>query len=126
MIFKGVKTSREGYKYENSFKRHVVAEYLQGRLSMAAVGQKYGLDRRRVQEWKEQYYSELVVAINTEAMTEQEQKEVEALKRQYEALKKALEHEQMRNYALESIIEIAEKDLKIDIRKKSGARQQDK
>jgi transposase len=115
---------RDGYKYENSFKRHVVAEYLQGDLSLAAIGRKYGLDRRQVHEWKTQYYGELVLSIKADSMTEQEQKDLEVLKAQYELLKRALEDEQMRTYALESLIDVAEQELKIDIRKKRGAKQQ--
>ena len=42
------------------------------------------------------------------------------------ALKKALEEEILKNKALNTMIDIAEQQLKIDIRKKSGARQSSK
>lgn len=42
------------------------------------------------------------------------------------ALKKALEEEILKNRALNTMIDIAEEQLKIDIRKKSGARQSSK
>jgi len=43
-----------------------------------------------------------------------------------EALKKALEEAQMKIKALNTLIDVAEDQLKIDIRKKSGARQSSK
>lgn len=38
-------------------------------------------------------------------------------------LEKELEHERLKNLALNTVIDIAEEDLKINIRKKSGAKQ---
>jgi transposase len=43
-----------------------------------------------------------------------------------EALKKALEEANMKNRALNTLIDIAEEQLKIEIRKKPGARQSSK
>jgi transposase len=42
------------------------------------------------------------------------------------ALRKALEEANMKNRALNTLIDVAEEQLKIDIRKKSGARQSSK
>lgn len=47
-------------------------------------------------------------------------------KTELEALQKALEEEILKNRALNTMIDIAEQQLKIDIRKKSGARQSPK
>ena len=47
-------------------------------------------------------------------------------KTELEALRKALEEEVLKNRALNTMIDIAEQQLKVDIRKKSGARQSSK
>ena len=56
-------------------------------------------------------------------MTEQEQKEMSILQKQVEELKKKLEYEQMRNFALETMADLAKTELGIDIRKNYGAKQ---
>jgi hypothetical protein len=56
-------------------------------------------------------------------MTVEEQKEVEALKQQIALLNKKLEYEQMKNFALEAMADLAKTELGIDIRKNSGAKQ---
>ena len=56
-------------------------------------------------------------------MTEQEKKELDALKKQNDALKKKLEYEQMKNFALETLVDLAKEELGIDLRKNSGAKQ---
>lgn len=56
-------------------------------------------------------------------MNEQEQKDMEALQKQLEALKKKLEYEQTKNFALETMIDLAKTELGIDLRKNSGAKQ---
>ena len=59
-------------------------------------------------------------------MTTEEQKVYDGLKAQNEALKKELEFAQMKAKAMEIMIDLAKTELGIDIRKNSGAKQQDK
>jgi hypothetical protein len=56
-------------------------------------------------------------------MTPEEKKELDLLKKQNEALKKKLEYEQMKNFALETMIDLAKEELGVDLRKNSGAKQ---
>ncbi len=56
-------------------------------------------------------------------MTEKERQKVEALQKRLTQSEKQLEHAQMKNIALETLIDIAEEKLKISIRKKPGAKQ---
>jgi hypothetical protein len=48
---------------------------------------------------------------------------VEVLQKQIAALQASLKHEQLRAEAMSTMIDIAEKEFKIEIRKKSGAKQ---
>ena len=56
-------------------------------------------------------------------MTEEEQKELEAIKKQMKALQKQLDYEKMRNFALETMIDLAKNKLGVDVRKNFGAKQ---
>ena len=56
-------------------------------------------------------------------MTEKERQKWSAAQKQIKELEKQLEHVQMKNISLETLIDIAEEQLKIDIRKKSGHKQ---
>ena len=53
----------------------------------------------------------------------QQQQSAEALQQKIAALEKQLEWEKLRTEALNTMIDIAEKDLNISIRKKPGAQQ---
>lgn len=56
-------------------------------------------------------------------MTDTERKELEALKKQNADLKKKLEYAELKATAYELMVDIAEKELGIDIKKKSGTKQ---
>ena len=56
-------------------------------------------------------------------MTEQEANDFKLLKMQNEALKKKLEDDQIKIFALETMIDLAKSELGIDLRKDSGAKQ---
>ena len=56
-------------------------------------------------------------------MTEKERQKLEILQKQVKALEKQLEDAQMKNVALETLIDVAEEELKIQIRKKAGPKQ---
>ena len=56
-------------------------------------------------------------------MTERERQKLEVLQKQVKALEKQLEDAQMKNAALETLIDVAEEKLKIQIRKKPGTKQ---
>ena len=56
-------------------------------------------------------------------MTDEEQKERTELQKQLEVLKEKLEYEQMKNFALETMIDLAKSELGVDLKKNSGAKQ---
>ena len=56
-------------------------------------------------------------------MTEQEKKEFENLKKQNEELRKKLEHANMKAFAFQTLIEVAEEQFNIEIQKKPGTKQ---
>jgi hypothetical protein len=74
-----------------------------------------------VQSWLARYKQDLIVTLPV--MTEKERMKLEALQKRIKELEKQLEHSQMKNIALETLIDVAEEQLKVPIRKKAGARQ---
>jgi transposase-like protein len=109
--------------YPATFKRNVARDYIQGDESRAQVAQRYGIAVHLVRNWAKHFSSELAVATSLITMNEEEQKELNALQKELAVLKKQLEHEQMRNFALETMIDLAKEKLNIDVRKNFGAKQ---
>jgi hypothetical protein len=112
-------------KYDISFMRKVAMEYLNGDLSLYQLEAQYNASRQSILRWSKQFSSELSVEKNETniLVTTQEQKEFGAIKKQNEELKKKLEYEQMKNFALETMVDLAKSELGIDLRKNSGAKQ---
>lgn len=91
---------------------------------MAQVAADNGLKKDRVKEWVRLYSSEIAATENlVPSMTEQEKQDFDSLRKRAEALEKKLQYEQMKNFALETMIDLAKEELGVDIRKNSGAKQ---
>ena len=111
-------------KYDISFRRKVAMEYAEGSLTMAQIAQQYGIKRHNVMDWIRKFSSGLAGKENViPIMTPEEHKELEAVKRQLSAVKQQLDYEQMKNFALETMIDLAKTELGVDVRKNSGAKQ---
>ena len=112
------------FQYDLSFMHLIVREYLRGDFSAAQVAQKHNLSAAQVKGWITRFSSDLSDELPTPIIvTEQEINDQEALKAQIEELNKKLAQAQMKISGLELMIDIAEEDLNVDIRKKSGTEQ---
>jgi hypothetical protein len=74
-----------------------------------------------IRDWRKKYSGDIIP--NSIEMTEQEKQKLTALQKQVKAMEKQLEDARMRNIALNTLIDVAEEKLKINIRKKPGAKQ---
>jgi transposase-like protein len=110
-------------KYDISFRRSVANAYRDGNDDKLEVAKRYGVTLNEVKQWVRQFSSELSEKKDDIPMTDQEQQDFEALQKQVKALQKQLEHEQLRNFALETMADLAKTELGIDIRKNFGAKQ---
>jgi len=115
--------------YTDDFKLKVVQEYLQTDQSSKSIMEKYNIRGKQcIWNWMRKfglsYPTEDQVKIANQ-MTKESSKTRQELELEQEIkfLKKDLENEQLRTRALNIMIDIAEKELKISIRKKSGAKQ---
>lgn len=96
-----------------------------GRMSEAEARDRFHLggvkSSRLFKRWRQLYSSDIPLSLPI--MSEQEKHELAALKKRNKELEKHLEDAKMKNIALETLIDIAEEQLRIPIRKKSGPKQ---
>jgi transposase-like protein len=117
-------------------KTQIIAEYLTQGSGFRKLAKKYGISRTTICKWvaihqgihnlppteKQKRYSRSSMNSSPKKSSSQEQS-VEELQQKIAALEKQLEWEKLRSEALDTMINIAEKDLNIPIRKKPGAQQ---
>jgi transposase-like protein len=117
------------FKYEYSFMRKVVQDYLGGQQSMREVAERYNLTFASVSGWVRRFGADIENENANEevalpAMPEEGKIEgFDELKKQNEELLKKLENANLKVSGLEIMIDIAEQQLGVDIRKKSGTKQ---
>ena len=98
----------------------IIAEYLTGNFSYRKIGIKHGIDFRLVHSWVMKYQGKK--RKHTPKPKEEKAEEV-PLSNEVKQLQQELRKAQLHNKLLNAIIDIAEEQLKIDIRKKSGTKQ---
>lgn len=121
--------------HNSEIKRDVVNEYLIGAGTCRELGKKYGVSYRSVSRWVRAYDSSIrEEALYAKAATLPGMHKEDEIKKQAAPdqaaeileLKKQLEAERLHNKLLTAMIDIAEEELKIPIRKKYGTRQSKK
>ena len=108
-------------KYETSFRRWLVAELDSGRMSMAEARDRFKFPShfpKTYKRWQLKYSDEIHLSLLT--MGAKERTNIKALEKRIKELEKQLELAQMQNVGLHTMIDIAENDYKLEIRKESG------
>lgn len=115
-------------QFADEFKMKVVEEYLQTDQSQTELMQKYNIRGSScITNWMRKFDLQAPSKLQIELQrTMAKQKERTPYEQELEAkvkkLEEQLEYEQFRTLALNTMIDIAERDLKISIRKKAGAK----
>ena len=121
----GFQQEKEDYsKFEPSFRRWLVSELDSGRMSIAEAREVFKLPRRfdmTYKQWQKKYSDEIHLSLHS--MSSKERSDNKKLEQRIKELEKQLELAQMKNVALNTVIDIAENDYKLEIRKKSGPKQ---
>lgn len=126
----------ERQEFTEEFRRMVAKSYYTSDKSLVTLGKEFKINRGTIYNWviryKEDFSKETVnmheirtfssVTNTKPAMKKKEQTPLQMSERILE-LEQQLKHEQMRTIVLDQMIDLAEQDLKISIRKKSGAKQ---
>ena len=107
-------------KYEPAFRRWLAREITEGRLGINEAARKFGIPFASISLMRKQYAPEVVFLKD---MTESEKHQLEELQKRLKLLEKQLEDARIKNIALETLVDVAEKEFKIPIRKKPGAKQ---
>ena len=115
----------EKFNYEVSFRRWLVREIEEQRMTVSEAIKQFNFDPQSgwilISRWRKKYACEMILSLGD--MTEAEKHKLTALQKQLKAAEKQLEEARMRNIALNTLIDVAEEKLKINIRKKPGAKQ---
>lgn len=111
--------------YSDSFRRKVVEEILSGSIHAAGAVTKYGLSGRGlVSSWKRWYSKNHDIVPKQASMEEDQSKPPDATENtQIKVLQDALKLAELKIAALQTMIDLAEDQYKIAIRKNSGAKQ---
>ncbi len=110
--------------YETSFRRWLVVEIESGRMSWQEARSRFKLPYHfdaLYKQWQKKYSEDIVLTLPL--MSAKDRTNNEELEKRVKDLEKQLELAQMKIVALNTVIDIAEKDYKLEIRKKSGPRQ---
>lgn len=118
-------------KYTETFKRHVCQEYLSGNISKTKLAQKHSIGggASRITQWLIKFgyedQSSAYASLNLKDVQEldpaKSQTAVE-LEKEVKRLKKELEDKSLQAEMYSRMIDIAENELGIDIRKKSNTK----
>jgi len=121
--------NKEKIQYTDSFKRMVVRESLTGELSIVEIAKKYRLPHyNTVTTWRKAFRDKLDDAeyLLKKPNTPEETRELDDYRKKAEQLEKELSNAQLKILALETMIDVAESEFHIKIRKKSGTKQSGK
>lgn len=117
--------AKEKGTFEVAFRRWLVRELDAGRVTVGEAIERFNFNPtnadKLIRYWRKKYASD--IAVTLPFMNEKERKKLEALQKKVQQMEKQLEDAQMKNIALETMIDVAEEQLKITIRKKSGPKQ---
>ncbi len=111
-------------KYETSFRRWLVQEIESKRMSLMEARSRFQLPYffdQLYKDWQRKYSEEIILSLPL--MTAEERINLKKLETRNKELEKQLELAQMRLTAVNTMIDIAEKEYKLEIRKKSGPKQ---
>jgi transposase-like protein len=104
-------------------KEAIVAEYLLGGGTYRFLGQKHNVDFRVLHSWVMKFKGKKKLKEKVEHLVSKPSSTDEPpLPADVRVLQEELRKARLHNELLNTIIDIAEKDIKVDIRKKSGAK----
>jgi transposase len=111
-------------KLPREIKREIVSKIEQGLLSKKEAAKRYKVDYSTVSVWVSSY--SCTPKVNPKQMQEmaiQEQRSTVLIKQENAGLKLTVEEFKLKVTALETMIDLAEKEFNLPIRKKSGTKQ---
>ena len=119
--------------YSKAFRDEVLQAYFTGNESAGSLSARYSVRAGTIQVWAQRYrkdYAHLLSASGVSSSLESQEvptvsshpRTIAGLEKRLAEVEKALEYERMRSRTYEKLIEIAERDLQINIKKKCGVK----
>jgi transposase-like protein len=109
------------------FKCQVAQSYLEGEDDQRVVAARYGVSQYSVSQWVKRYSGSdsnaADIDVNCDMKKKPQQDDEQALKQRIKELESALENERLKSLAWQTMVEVAEQELGIDIKKKRGTKQ---
>lgn len=120
-----IKENNNGNRYAEEFQLKVAKEVRDGLIGLRAAAFKYGVTRNSIRSWLNKHS---IVTLDKSLDTQMDlpMDEIEANKlllKRVQDLEKALEKSKLEVSSLKTMIEVAEEELNIKIRKKRGSKQ---
>ena len=91
-----------------------------GNISVQEAAKRFNIGERNIKLIRKKYVPEVV---SLKEMTDAEKHQLEELQKRIKLLEKQLEDATIKNITLETLVDVAEQEFKIPIRKKPGAKQ---
>lgn len=117
-------------------KKEAVREYLEDGIPYRALSKKYGVSRSTINQWVLVHQAiHIIPRLHKQVSYDLQQKKLgkkskqavqqlqSDLEKKVEVLEKQLEWGKLKSHALDTMINVAERELNIDIRKKPGTKQ---
>lgn len=98
-------------------KEGILGEYLEGGISLRGLARKHGVNHRTIHRWVKEFRDE-AEGSRVEKDTRYTREQLAEIKR----LRKELDDARLKNELLTAMIDIAEEQMGVEIRKKRGAR----
>jgi transposase-like protein len=115
---------KELIKYSESFKLQVVKEIEESGIAVCTAQKKYDIKGgSTIQQWLKKYGKHHLLAKVVRVETPDEKNQIKHLKEEVRKLESALAKSQVKIIALESLIEVAEEEYKVDFKKNFGQKQ---
>lgn len=115
----------DAHRFEIAFRRWLVGEIRRGELTIRQAVERFGFNPKNgyslIDYWIKRYSDTHPLPLPP--MTAAELAELNALQERIKALEKELEQSKLRGVALDTMIDVAEDQFKIEIRKKAGTKQ---
>ena len=114
--------------YDGQLKAQIIGQYLKGDKSFAMLGRKYNINPGVISRWVRVVKNGRTGKAQAKkitkftAMSKKVNKTLEDLQQENKLLRRQLEEEQLKSLVYQKVIEIAERDYKLDIVKKYAAR----
>ncbi|HQZ51788.1 MAG TPA: helix-turn-helix domain-containing protein [Chitinophagaceae bacterium] len=120
-------------------RKEAVREYLEDGIPYRALAKKYNVSRSTINKWVlvhqgihdiPRSYKQITYDLQQKTLGKKSKQIIPEhqsdLEKKIELLEKQLEWEKLRSMALDTMINVAERELQIDIRKKPGTKQSEK